>query len=435
MTIPAQIGDGEAGRLTPDGRRAAVLGEVHARPFALFESPRRLIHFAFLTNGEQAKADITALQALCAARGAAQLPEGAKHHVVSFATTRLRWEQHGEFTTYGFDMPADSPLPFHPPARALASPMGLVPQPGALLVALDIHLLPAGAPEPDLEQIFDDTSLAVSQADGGSALVASDFRVDTAGFVRMLVIDRGLSPARAGALLQRLVEIETYRTLALLGLPEAQRISPRLVQHEMRASEITEEMRVRHGLADNQRLLDDITALAAEAEADAASSAFRFGASRAYSELVTLRLEAIRETSVPKRTKLSNFLTRRMAPAMRTCQTVVTRQVDLTAKLSRASSLLRTRVDIEMQQVNRDLLHSMNERTRLQLRLQQTVEGLSVAAISYYVVGLVGYIAKGAKDAGLPVDPGVVTAAAVPFALLVFWWLMRRIRSAHGGDH
>ena len=34
-------------------------------------------------------------------------------------------------------------------------------------------------------------------------LFATDFQADPAGFVRMLVVDRGLGPERAGALVQR----------------------------------------------------------------------------------------------------------------------------------------------------------------------------------------------------------------------------------------
>jgi uncharacterized membrane-anchored protein len=100
----------------------------------------------------------------------------------------------------------------------------------------------------------------------------------------------------------------------------------------------------------------------------------------------------------------------------------------LSAKLARAADLLRTRVDVALQQQNQDLLKSMNTRTLLQLRLQQTVEGLSVAAISYYVVGLLSYLAKAAHDGGLHVEPSLVTAAFVPPVVLGVWWMLRRMR-------
>jgi uncharacterized membrane-anchored protein len=113
---------------------------------------------------------------------------------------------------------------------------------------------------------------------------------------------------------------------------------------------------------------------------------------------------------------------------MRTCVTTEERQSNLSEKLARAANLLRTRVDVELERQNRDLLRSMNERTRLQLRLQATVEGLSVAAISYYVVGLFGYLIKGAHEKGAPVDVSLATALFVPVAVLAIWWVVRRVR-------
>jgi uncharacterized membrane-anchored protein len=323
-------------------------------------------------------------------------------------------------------------LPFQPPASALAGLMAALPQPGPVLVALDLHLHATEDGQPLLERLFDRNSLAVAETSDGKAFFASDFHTDPAGFVRILVLDRGLGAEAAGALVQRIIELETYRTLALLGLPEAQRLSPSIGRIERRLSEVTEEMRRTADLVDNHRLLDDLTALAAELEAGAAASLFRFGASRAYNEILQLRLQTIGERKVGDFQTWSSFLARRMAPAMRTCITTEERQENLSRKLARAANLLRTRVDVEVEQQNRDLLKSMNERTRLQLRLQSTVEGLSVAAISYYVVALFGYLVKGAHDAGvLLVEPSYATAAFVPLAVLGIWWVVRRIRSKH----
>ena len=183
--------------------------------------------------------------------------------------------------------------------------------------------------------------------------------------------------------------------------------------------------------ATNHTLLDELTDLAAELEAGATATAFRFGASRAYDEIVHLRLQTIGERPVAGFTTWSAFLARRMAPAMRTCITLEQRLADLSTKLARAADLLRTRVDVELQQQNRDLLRSMNRRTQLQLRLQATVEGLSVAAISYYVVGLFGHLMKGMNGAGIAIDTEVATAVFVPVAVLSIWWVVRRVRRRH----
>jgi uncharacterized membrane-anchored protein len=308
--------------------------------------------------------------------------------------------------------------------------MSLVPQPGPVLVAIDLHLLADGKLAP--ERLFDRASLAAAENSDATALYATDFQSDPAGFVRILIVDRGLGPERAGALTQRVLEIETYRTLALLGLPEAQRLAPSVRRIEVRLAEVTAQTRGAQGLEANQRLLEELTSLAAELEAGAAASQFRFGASRAYDQIVQLRLQTIGERKFGGLPTWTSFLARRMAPAIRTCATLEERQANLAEKLARAANLLRTRVDVELESQNRDVLRSMNERTRLQLMLQATVEGLSVAAISYYVVGLFGYAIKGAHDAGfVRFDPGLATGAFVPVALLLVWWIVRRIRSRH----
>jgi uncharacterized membrane-anchored protein len=314
--------------------------------------------------------------------------------------------------------------------------MQMVPQPGPLLVAIDMHVLADSAATRAPERLFDRTSLALAENSDGSAIYATDFQPEPSGFVRILVADRGLDPDRAGALAQRVIEIETYRTLALLGLPEAQRLAPSINAVEQRLAEVTDEMRKAGNLADNRHLLDELTALAAEVEAGAAASVFRFGASRAYDEIVQQRLATIGERKVDGLPTWSSFLARRMAPAMRTCVTVESRQANLSLKLSRAANLLRTRVDVELEQQNQELLKSMNARTRMQLRLQTTVEGLSVAAVTYYVVSLFGYLAKAAHESGMiAAEPSYVTAAFVPLAALLIWWMVRRIRRKHiGGE-
>ena len=434
MTSDVTIKDGT--RLTAHPLRAAILNEVHARPFTSIETPRRILHFAFDTTGDAAKRDRAALTDFCAKRELDPLKATAKQHRVTLGGATLRWEQHSEFTTYTWELPSQGAGPFHPDAASLATPMGNVPQPGPLLVALDLHLLPDGKDKIAVEKLFDRASLAVAENSDGTALFATDFQTDPGGFVRVLVLDHGLGPERAGAVVQRIIELETYRTLALLGLPEAQRLMPSIGRIEKRLGEVTDEMRRTGKLIDNQRLLDELTELAAELEAGAAASLYRFGASRAYNEIVQLRLQTVGERKVEGLPTWSSFLARRMAPAMRTCATTAERQANLSEKLARAANLLRTRVDVELERQNRDLLKSMNERTRLQLRLQTTVEGLSVAAVSYYVVGLFGYLMKGLSDEGVPVNVTLATALFVPVAVFAIWFVVRRIRRRHiTGDH
>jgi uncharacterized membrane-anchored protein len=409
-----------------------VLGEVHARPFLPVAAPARVLHFAFITDHAAAERDRAALAGFCQQRGVAPPPGATKHHAVSLGDSSLRWEQHGEFTTYTWEFPAQDHAPFMPAAGHLGYGMGQLPQPGPHLCSIDLHILPVeAAPEP--AKLFDAASLCHSEVDAGSATLSTDLKPGADGFIRLLIATGSNDPARIGALAQRCLEIETYRTLALLGLPEAQRMGPAVRAIETELADITSRMTGSQGLADNEELLHRLTQLAARLEADAASSLFRFGATRAYDEIMRGRLDVIREQPVAGRSTLEAFLSRRHGPAMRTCQAIVDRQVNLSTKLARATQLLRSRVEVEIEQQNRDVLAAMNERTRLQLRLQQTVEGLSTAAISYYIVGLVSYMSKASKELGLGVNPDLITAVAVPVVIVGVFALVRRLRRTHLG--
>lgn len=409
--------------------RGTVLAEVHARPFLPSPTPRRFVHFGFVTDAASSVADRARLSAYCEGLGLPAPVAQARHHRIELADAGLRWEQHSEFTTYTWEVDGEGGA-FERPVRAASEAMARLGVPGALLVAVDLHLMPdAGAPA--FEAVFDASSLAASSVDGDGALAATDFRPDSHGFVRILVLDRALTPPRAGALVQRLLEIETYRLFALLGLPEAQRLAPSVAGVEAALTRITGTMAESRELESDSALLDELTDLAATLEADATTAAFRFGASRAYDSIVEQRLEAIDERPVAGSPTIAAFLARRMAPAMRTCFALEARLADLSRRLAWSAELLRTRVDVQIERQNRDVLAALNERTRMQLRLQATVEGLSVAAVSYYVVALATYLWKGLRGAGFGPDPEVATAFSIPIVVGAVWVLVRRIRRRH----
>jgi uncharacterized membrane-anchored protein len=414
--------------------RTTVLAEVHARPFHPVNTPCRILLFAFMTDGSQSQADRHALSELCRHFKAAEPLEGAKHHRVELGRVMLRWEQHAEFTTYSWELVEGLEQPFAPIQGSRFDLMRQLPQPGPHLASIDLHMLPARE-DIDPGRFFDQAGLAMSSVYREDAVIATDFKSDHEGFVRILVLDHGLGPARAGSLLQRLLEIETYRMLALLGLPEAARTAPAVKAVEDALVRIGRQMIAAEGGATDHELLDELTELAAKLEADSALSGYRFGASRAYDTIVSQRLTAIDEKQIKGWVTLEGFLSRRVAPAMRTCQMLEDRQANLSRKLTRAANLLRTRVDVEIERQNRDLLASMNRRARLQLRLQQTVEGLSVAAVSYYIVGLASYLIKGIKDAGLlHIEAGTATAMVVPVSVIAVALVVRRIRRAHAHE-
>jgi len=406
--------------------RAEALGEVHARPFALVGKSRVIFQLAFLTDGGAA-VDHAVLAGLARARGVGVPGRDTAHFAMPWGQGTLRWERHSEFSTYFWDAPAPAQfggnVDTHPFGDQFSAPGNMISG-----IRLEVR---EDSPETQaaLER-FDPTSLCLSEVKGGQAMIATDFRQDGDGLTRILVIDKGMSDAGRGAVVQRLLDIETYRTLAALGLALARTLSPEMRRIEDSLTRITQAMKT--GARENaDSLLAEITVLAAELEANAALSLYRFGASRAYYTIVRERIASLAETQQAGVETIGAFLEKRLAPAMRTCQSIEERQANLSRKLSRATALLRSWIDVELERQNSALLSSMNRRVKLQLRMQQTVEGLSVAAISYYIVGLFGYLAKPLDAFDLPIKSGLASSLFVPLAIGFTWMVVRSIRKHH----
>ncbi|MBP8939584.1 MAG: DUF3422 family protein [Agrobacterium sp.] len=411
------------------GNRQVAIDEVHARPYLLIEHPRALVQLAFMNEGNPAKDKVT-LAEISSRMGVSLPDQNTPHHGLTWDQGDLHCEKHTEFSTYLWSAPLDpdtGKLAGEDPFRH-----GFTP-PGQVVCGIRLDVVAWTEETAKYIDRFDPISRCHSLVEDGMADIVTDFRQDADGLTRILILDRGLTPIRLGALAQRLLEIETYRTLALLSIPLTQKLGPHLRDIEKRLAAITDEMR-QSARRHSEELLSRLTDLSAELEAETASSLYRFGASRAYYEIVEERLAALGETFVPGCYRWRSFLHRRIAPAMRTCRTIEERQANLSDKLARATSLLRSWIDVQLERQNSDLLASMNNRAKLQLRLQQTVEGLSVAAISYYVIGLLAYLIKGLPGLHDVVAPELVISGFVPVVLVAIWWTVRRIRHSHN-DH
>ena len=417
--------------------RDAVQEELHLRPFQAFATPQRFHHFAFVIAPGDGAREQEAFTALCGEMGVEPPSPNVRFHMVHVGEWTLRWELHAEFASYTWNADGGGEAPFTRNASDLPDAFRAYKPAGRLLVAVDLALVAHFQLPEDIEAPFDRSSLAAIAAAEDSAIVASDFRSNKAGVMRILIEDLTLAPTRAGRLVQRVLELETYRCLALLGLPVARRMEPMVRRAEDELLRLSREMTEAPSTAANHRILQELTALSAELETQLAATSFRFGATRAYAELARGRLDVIREREHGGYVSFSRFLRRRFNPAMATCAAIDARQRGLSVRLAHATDLLRARIQSELEDQNRLLLASMNRRSRLQLRLQQTVEGLSIAAVSYYVVGLFGYVAKGVKHTGLlpkMVTPELASAAAVPAVVVIIWWLLHRARKAWSSE-
>ena len=407
--------------------RIVLAEEVHARPTELLDTPSRATYVAIVVDQEHRAAERAHLAQLCDLSGVAPPAPDAIHFRADLGALRLKWERHGEFSGYTFAAPGRSPIPFSEPPASMLPAQWLAGLPGTTIFAAHAKLIPTGDETPDAEFLashFDGNVVIGAEIGDGAGLAFTDFRIHRDGFSRFLLLDRSFTPRQAGRMLQRVFEIESYRMMALLALPLAREQSQRLAARERSLATLTSDV-ARRG-ADDDSLMQQLSALAAEVENSLAVSQFRFGACRAYHDLVITRIAELRERKLPGIQTIEEFMARRFTPAAATCASTANRLHALSERVAQASALLSTRVDIVVERQNQMLLASMNRRATAQLKLQQTVEGLSVAAIVYYVVGLVGYLSKGLKAAGLHLDIDRTVGLAIPLVTVGVIWAVRR---------
>jgi uncharacterized membrane-anchored protein len=417
--------------LNPLPEREALVNELHARPFMALRAPLEASHLAVLSGELENERNREHFAELCRRFGAAPPAPAANYHVADLGEALVRWERHTEFTTYTFYRQGPFFEPFRDPAITRVPVDWLHHLPGQLLVAVHLALESAATAERDAANLAalcgSDRYVGALMA-GGKAIAWSDFRLNADGFVRILVRDQGLNDRQAGRLVQRLLEVETYRTAALLALPLALKIRPQLRALELELTGLTAQIAQVKDLETEQLLLAALTRLDAETARLASHTSYRFGAARAYYSLVRRRIAELRESRIEGLQTWGEFMDRRLAPAMETCESVNARINALAVRVAHAGNSLRTVVDVALQAQNRDLLRSMNRRAQLQLRLQQTVEGLSVVAISYYAIGLLGYGFKGLAGfvPGLSVE--LLQAGSLLVIVPLVWAGIRRLR-------
>lgn len=432
-------------------QRVALAAEVHSRPFLHLKAPESLTHLAVYVRDQAADASRHAvfqhalLTDLCVHFGVTAPGVDAKHFYHDFGRFRLKWECHTEFATFTFAQHHESELTID--EAFIEAPLKHVPQQwllalqGKIMVAAHVVLERVSKEDEEnggcissMQRLFEGKLLSSSKVLQGGE-IWTDFLIQADGFSRFVVRDIDLRDMQGGRLAQRILEIETYRMMASLGLPHAQQAAPVLSAIESDLATLTATMvdmdhssgNPEQTQAEDERILRKITGLAARIEKMSLENSYRFSASQAYFRLVKARIEELRESRVEGVPTIGEFMDRRLAPAMDTCTSVARRQEALAERIAHTNDLLRTRVGIVQEQQNRQILESMNARAAQQLRLQQAVEGLSVAAISYYMVGLFGYAGKALKAAGVPINPDIATGVMVPVFAAGVWLGLRRL--------
>ena len=415
-------------------QRFALANELHARPSPSLGVPCHAVYLALKPTVDAANRDRAQERAhlieLLDRYGASHPQPDATHFEDRIGRYDLKWESHTEFVTFSAFGTGVKSRPFEAKEVEIFPSGWLAASPGKRIAAIMVRVEPL--PENPIEIVgklndwFVSESLACSWVLDQTAVIAGDFRIDAAGQMRFAVFVRpGTGERRVGRIVQRLCEIETYRAMSMLGLGRARDLSMRLNALDTKLSELVVGMQDEAQPAEDT--LHALLSIASELEILAVRHSFRFGATGAYETIVNQRIEALRETRFEGRQTFAEFMTRRYDPAMRTVKSAERRLDQMAARAERAGELLRTRVDVERSGQNQKLLASMDRRADLALRLQHTVEGLSVVAVSYYAVNLAGYMLAPLAEAMHWPKPAV-TAALVPVVLLAVWTMIRRIR-------
>ena len=414
--------------------RYSLANELHARPFPALNAPGRAAYLALKPADRAAARDRNAdrdhLIALLDRFGASHPQPGATHYSGKIGRNFLKWESHTEFVTYTIYGEGAAERPFDAATFGLFPEDWLANAPGTRITSALIRIDRQDDDTQIIKNVGDwfvSESLAISRVLENELVVAGDFRIDEGGHMRFAIFARENTGAhRIGRVLQRLCEIETYKAMSMLGLARVREMSPHLGDLDRRLADLVESMQ--DDATKPAETLHELLGVSAELETLSARSSFRLSATGAYEAIVNQRIEILREERFLGRQTFAEFMMRRFDPAMRTVKSSEKRIQTLTARAVRASELLRTRVDVERSAENKALLESMNHRADLQLRLQQTVEGLSVVAISYYALNLLVYLLSPVSK-GLGLDKGVLAAGLTLPVILAVWFMVRQIRN------
>ncbi len=425
-----------------DAQRLVLHNEIHTRPSATFGLPALLVYVAVL-NSEISLADEFAhLQ---------QLPSHNPLNLESMRGNFLQircngykviWERHSEFTRYTVVQALPSHAAFGSDLPELGSHVAtgtdwLRNIPGRTITAIHLGMFNQGMDDPDAfaqakRWLGEGTVIGakMGRTSGGQSHshVMTTLKVAPDGFERILVLAAPeTSENRAGRIAQRLLELETYRVMSMLSLPLAKQLTIKLAKTEVQLVDITN--RLEKKVDSDEVLLNDLASLAAQVESTTAVHSFRFSAARAYDAIVRERIAEMREEPLSGMQTVGEFMQRRLAPAMATVNATSDRLAALAERVARASALLRTRVEIAVESDNQQLLEKLTRGQALQLKLQATVEGLSIAAITYYVVSLILFLGKAANAGGAHINAELIAGLCTPVVLLGTWRTTQHIHS------
>ncbi len=330
------------------------------------------------------------------------------------------WERHTEASTLTLIFPNDAPSGVRAPYIKW-----LEQWTGAVVRATHIFVIP-NAQDIDAhlkKQGISPHEMVCCDINAGLR-IWSDFGIHGDGYGRLIVTAGDVEEGERGRIIQRMQELGNYRNLALLGFPTVQKYGPQVDQLEQKLSEHAK--RVAMADDDDETLLNQLAEISSQLELIRSASGFRLSATAAYAEVAADRLASLNVQPVANYQSLTDFTERRLVPASRTCSVFRQRLTHIAERISGVMHSLDVRIDIRIKAQNLGLMQSMERSTQLQLRLQTLVEGLSVIAAAYYLIGLITYVVKGVEAYPSGSSSNVfIGAITLPVILLIYAFVQR----------
>jgi len=410
--------------------RRRVVTEMHLRKWPRIDAPCSIVQWVREVPDSDRRQEYHRIQERLT-DGPADDPVASASFVAGELDRRVRivWERHSEGSSLTLFFPGRGDAWSAASVAREAGELLLWGEafPGAVVRATKIVVEPSDS---EIEPLVPKAGFArdelISCLIGGKVRIWSDFRIQSDGYGHVLIAGNGTDPGDLSRLVQRLQELGNYRNKALLGLPVAQQVAPTLHDLEARLGALGQ--RVTDPEVTDDSLLARLSDLSMELVSLETMINFRMSATSAYATLVQERLAELGNLPISGFASLEDFTQRRFLPAVRTCQSTVDRVRQLSTATARFTSLLRARIETRIENQNARLLRSLERSSGRQLRLQELVEGLSVVALSYYTIGLLSYLAKGADALQQAHEADVVIAALVPGVVASAWLIVRKLK-------
>lgn len=408
--------------------------ELHTRPFPVIKGKVKISNMSF----HHSKSDLTEqnihneiahITELCTSYGLKGPNKNSRHFYQKFSTFELRWERHSEFSSYSFLVKPKHEIFFSKPAINSIPTEWVNSISGKLISALHLEAQHYPKTETTIRNIkpfFEQHRLIGSTLRNKQASIWSAMRLHQDNFNRILLLSENINQCQNGRIIRTLLELESYRNMVLLAYPLAQDISAKVNDIEIQLANLLEK-------SDNENhtekvQLSALSTMAATLAKLIATSRYRFDAAIAYYQIVQSRFDELQEEKIEGLQTFNAFIERRLSPALRTIEAAKYRLDDIAKRIDRASDFLRTKINLVIEEQNQALLTSMNKRAQIQLNLQQTVEGLSVIVVTYYLLALTQYILNAVTIFGIVINVPIIIAILLPVYLILIWLFSLKIK-------